>query len=91
MRNTLATLKWDIMETYGSTTRETLLCGQAPDEYWYKHIEVYIAKQTVYEREEEDHAHFIDRADIEHKAVSHHLERIMPSLKTAFLFSKRLT
>lgn len=90
LRDTLATLKWYIMENYGPTTRETLLCGKTPNKYWEGHINDYIAKQTIYEGEEEAHAHFVDEADKEYEEVSHLLEHIQPSIRTAFLFNKRL-
>lgn len=89
LRDSLATLKWELMEQYGQTTREKLLCGQDPTMYWARHLENYIAKQTVYEREEEAHAHFMDQADIEHEEVSRHLAYVPPNTKTAFLFSKK--
>lgn len=88
LRDTLATLKWEIMEKYGHTTREAILCGQFPNQYWDEHLKNYIAKQTIYENEEEAHAHFVDKADMDYEEVSGHLARIQPNIHTAFLFSK---
>ena len=90
LRDSLATLKWEIMEKYGADTRDNLLRGQAPDDYWHEHIENYIAKQKVYEREEESHAHFMDRDDIEYAQAFEHLSTLIPNSNNAFLFSKKL-
>ena len=90
LRDSLATMKWEIMEKYGFSTRKNLLNGQAPSDYWQDHIEEYIAKQKVYEREEESHAHFMDKNDIEQMQAFEHLSELIPSKGNAFLFNKRL-
>lgn len=89
LRDSLATLKWEIMEKYGADTRDNLLQGHAPDDYWHEHVENYIAKQKVYEREEESHAHFMDREDIEYEQAFEHLLTLIPNSNNAFLFSKQ--
>ena len=88
LRDALATLKWEIMERYGASTREELLHGQEPDALWTDHIENYIAKQKIYEREEESHAHYMKKADIEQIQAFEHLMRLIPNKNNAFLFSK---
>ena len=90
LRDTLATLKWEIMEKYGASTREELLHGQEPDVFWNDHIENYIAKQKIYEREEESHAHYMDKADIEQLQAFEHLMRLIPNRNNAFLFGKEI-
>lgn len=90
LRDSLATLKWEIMEIYGSSTRDGLLNGRTPADYWHDHIEDYIAKQKVYGREEESHAHFMDRDDIEQMHAFEHLSTLIPSTRNAFLFNKEL-
>lgn len=64
LRDSMASLKWNIMETYGFSTRKELLGEKTPEEYWEEHLENYIARQEVYEREEESHAHYMDKDDI---------------------------
>ena len=86
LRDTLATLKWEIMERYGVTTREELLYGKEPADYWHEHVENYIAKQTVYEREEESHAHFMDKGDIERMKIVNDFKHLVPNINNAFLF-----
>ena len=90
LRDGLASLKWEIMEKYGSSTREELLQGRSPSDYWNEHVETYISKQTVYEREEESHAHFMDRGDIEQLHAFEHLAQLIPSRENAFLYNKNL-
>lgn len=91
LRDSLAALKWEIMERYGVDTRENLLRGKTPDAYWADHIEDYIAKQKVYEREEESHAHFMDKDEIERMHAFKDLRKISPNLNNAFLFNTRGT
>lgn len=90
LRDSLAALKWEIMGKYGLSTREGLLQGRDPTDYWHNHIEDYIAKQKVYEREEESRAHFIDNDDIEQIQAFEHLSILIPHTENAFLFSKKL-
>ena len=90
LRDSLATLKWEIMERYGTSTREGLLHGRVPADYWNDHIEDYIAKQKVYEREEESHAHFMDKDDVEQIQAFEHLSALVPCTENAFLFNKTL-
>ncbi|MBQ7146521.1 MAG: 1-acyl-sn-glycerol-3-phosphate acyltransferase [Lachnospiraceae bacterium] len=90
LRDSMASLKWAIMERYGKDTREHLLGGLSPEEYWKNHIDSYIAKQTVYEHEEESNAHYMDRDDIEQAQAFEHLQLLSPKQENAFLFNKRL-
>lgn len=91
LRDSLATLKWEIMEKYGSSTREDLLQGRDPADYWHEHVEAYIAKQKVYERVDESHAHFMDKDDIKQMQAFEHLSNLIPRTKNAFLFNKNLS
>ena len=89
LRNTLATLKWEIMEKYGVDTRGNILQGQKPEDYWINHIENYISKQKVYEREEESHAHFMDEKDVEQAQIIECLHKLTPTRNNAFLFRRQ--
>lgn len=86
LRDNMATLKWEIMEAYGSSTRKELLGEKTPEEYWEDHLESYIAKQEIYEREEENHAHYMDKDDIEQMQAFEHLDHLIPGRNNAFLF-----
>lgn len=88
LRDELATMKYEIMEKYGKITREELLKGMSPEQYWNKHIEDYIKTQVIYEREEEEKAHYMDRDDIEQQEAFKYREQLIPSLQNAFLFRK---
>ena len=43
-------------------------------------------KQKVYEREEESHAHFMDKADIEQIEAFEYRDHLIPRKENAFLF-----
>ena len=89
LRDNMASMKWEIMELYGTDTRESLLGEKTPEVYWEEHLEEYIAKQEIYEREEENHAHYQDKADIEQIQAFEHLKHLQPDRNNAFLFGKR--
>lgn len=86
LRDTLASLKWEIMELYGHTTREALLEGMKPSAWWDKHISDYIARQEIYDIEE-DWAHFVDDEDKKQAQVAG--ITLKPNFRNAFLFDKR--
>lgn len=90
LRDSMASLKWAIMESYGRDTRKHLLGRLSPEEYWRDHIDSYIAKQTVYEYEEERKAHYMDADDIEQAQAFEHLGLLSTKKENAFLFNKRL-
>lgn len=56
--------------------------------YWEEHLENYIARQEVYEREEESHAHYMDKNDIEQLQAFEFLDHLIPSKDNAFMFRK---
>ena len=86
LRDAFASLKWEIMEKYGNTSREELLRGRAPSAYWNDHLEEYIARQKIYEREEESHAHYVDKSITEPSEAFAFLDTLIPSRENAFLF-----
>lgn len=44
--------------------------------------------RLIYEREEEEKAHYMDRDDIEQQEAFKYREQLIPSLQNAFLFRK---
>ena len=63
LRDTLASMKWELMEKYGKTSRADLLKDLTPEEYWENFIKEYEATQIVYEHEVEKNDHFLDKDD----------------------------
>ena len=76
IRDTLASLKWELMEQYGKTTREELLKGKNPDEYWDDFIQEYISTQKLYVHEQEKKDHYLDTGDKELIEVSNTMEML---------------
>lgn len=89
LRDTMATMKWELMERYGVSTRNELLDGKTPEDYWHDHVENYIATQGIYEREAEATAHYQSPQDREQAAVKAHLDQLIPCPENAFLFRSR--
>lgn len=88
LRNEMATLKWELMERYSYVTRNELLKGRTPKEYWHDYIEHLISEVDFYDREVEDNAHFRSKEQKEYEAVCAHLEKVEPRMENAFLWRK---
>lgn len=86
LRDSLASLKWEIMERHGRTTRNELLRGESPSEYWKSHLEAYIRQQKIYEREAEENAHYKDEVEVAQQEIAEAYRRLRLSPRTAFLF-----
>ena len=86
LRDEMATLKWELMERYSYVTRNELLKGKTPEEYWHDYIEHLISEVDFYDREVEDNAHFRSKEQKEYEAVCTHLEKVVPRMENAFLW-----
>lgn len=76
LRDSLASMKWELMEQYGKTTREELLKGQSPEEYWNDFIQEYISTQKLYVHEQEKKDHYLDSDDKEFIEVCNTMEML---------------
>ena len=74
LRDSFASMKWELMEQYGKTTREDLLKGQTPYEYWDSFINEYISTQKLYNHEQEKKDHYLDSDDKEYIDVCKTME-----------------
>lgn len=88
LRDKLASLKWEIMETYCVTERDKLLQGVSPEKYWYDYIESMIAETAFYERDDEAASLYIDKNITTPEEVFAHLDSLIPCRENAFLFRR---
>ena len=90
LRDKLASLKWEIMETYCVTKRDELLQGVSPEKYWFDYVESMIAETAFYERDDEAASLYMDKNITTPEAAFAHLDMIHPTMYNAFLFNNRL-
>lgn len=88
LRDRLASMKWEIMETYCVTKRDELLQGLSPEKYWFDYIESMIAETAFYERDDESASLYRDKNITTPEDVFAHLDNLIPRRENAFLFAK---
>lgn len=88
LRDKLATLKWDLIERFSVTTRDELLNGMTPDEYWNDFLEKLIATADFYDYEVENNAEYKDKRITSNEQAFEHLKSIKLNSTNAFLFNK---
>ena len=86
LRNTLATLKWDIWEKHGICSRKEI-----SDEYSEQFVNNIINgnKETTYTLQDVYNSKFVNRDITDNSEAFAHLKKIIVSLNNAFLFNKR--
>lgn len=85
LRNKLAGLKWELIETYSKRNRAELLNGQDTKSYWKNCVENRIAELSFYDREVENNAHFKDKNEMEEEEVFAFLKKMEIKRENAFL------
>lgn len=89
LRDKLATLRWELMETYSPGRLEDMPPVEQADTYWANFINGLMAEVEFYDYEEELHTKFVDKNIIEYGEVFSHLSDLQPNYSNAFLFNKR--
>lgn len=86
LRDKMATAKYNLMEKYSCTKR---VCFGDISEYWSKYL-VYLESATngLYDRIAESKAAYINKKKQIQNEVMNHLQRVVPSVKNAFLFHR---
>ena len=88
LRDRMCTLRYEIMEQYCTCTREELLKGKTPEEYWHDYIEGLISEVQCYDREVEDNAHFQEKGVYSTEEVFAPIRAIEVKKENAFLWRK---
>ncbi len=89
IRDTLATLKWELMETYAKDTRDHLLQNKTPQQYWEDHLAFLISQVDHYDYAVENNAEFVDKTVTTPKDAFAHLGNLVPCRENAFLLRKQ--
>lgn len=89
LRDKLATLRWELMETYSPGRLEDMPPVEQANSYWENFINDLMAEVEFYDYEEELHTKFVDKNIIEYCEVFSHLSDLQPNCSNAFLFNKR--
>ena len=89
LRDKFASLRWEIMETYCTTTRDELLQGILPEKYWFDYIEAMIAETAFYEKDDEAASLYRDKTIVTPEDAFAHLDNLIPCGENIFLWNKR--
>jgi len=91
LRDKMATLKYELMETYSSYARTDLESnGKTLQQTWEETKQKLIAEPKFLLTPEHELYRYIDRSVIEPSEAFAHLEQISLSPKTAFLFKRKM-
>ena len=90
LKERMATLRYEMLETYSKDKRENLPFGKDAQYYWKKYIDDLMAEVEFYDYEEELHTKFVDKKITTYGMAFKHLNDIKPTMQNAFLFNKRL-
>ena len=89
MRDTMATLLWEIWEDdaqkHGVAKRRML----APD-YWKQFVDELVSEWPGYRLQDNEEQRYHSRFELEVQQIKHDLADIRPTMRNAFLFDKRL-
>lgn len=90
LRDRMATLRYELIESYAKEKRGNLPFGQEATDYWKKYIDDLMAEVEFYDYEEELHTKFVDKTITTYEMAFEHLKDLKPNKNNAFLFNKRL-
>lgn len=89
LRDLMATAKYELMEKHSKISRANI--GNA-EEYWNNFLDDLVDQMLpFYDYEIENSSQFIDKNEVTYFQAFEHLNHITPTVKTTFLFNKRLT
>ena len=85
LRDTLATLKWEIWESYGMKKREDIL-----DDEWDRYVAARFKEWPYFNEEYIEGLIFKPKNVVTHDEVYAPVKKLVPNKNNAFLFNKRL-
>lgn len=85
LRDTLATLKWEIWESYGMRKREDV-----PEDEWVRYVADRFREWPYFNEEYIDGLIFKPKGIVTHDEVYGPVKKLTPNKNNAFLFDKRL-
>ena len=89
LRDKMATMRWELMESIPRAKRSDFPYGSAADAYWTEYIDGLMSEVKYYDYEEELHTKFVDKSVSSPEEAFAHLNRLIPCKENAFLFRKR--
>ena len=86
VKEKLATLKWELIETYSNCKRSDLPYGAEADRYWKNHIDSLMTEVPFYDYELEKHAKYVDKGVTLLDEAFGFFKKLKPNMNTAFLY-----
>ena len=90
LRDKMSALRLELIEKYSQAKRSEFPYGEKAETYWKKYIDDLMAEVEFYDYEDELHTKYIDKNETTNIEAFAHLDTIVPTHQTAFLFNKRL-
>jgi len=90
LRDKMSALRLELIEKYSQAKRSEFPYGEKAETYWKKYIDDLMAEVEFYDYEDELHTKYIDKNETTNVEAFAHLNTIVPTQQTAFLFNKRL-
>lgn len=90
LRDKMSALRLELIEKYSQAKRSDFPYGKKAETYWKKYIDDLMAEVEFYDYEDELHTKYIDKNVTTNVEAFAHLNTIVPTQQTAFLFNKRL-
>lgn len=86
LRDTMATMQWDIMDEYAQGKRAQLPYGEEAEKYWTRYINGLMAEVKYYEYDLELHTKYHPKGIDSPQEVFAFMNKLIPSKRNAFLF-----
>ena len=89
LRDKMATMQYELMETYGKSKRNEFPYGDEADQYWKEYIDGLMAEVKFYDYEVELHTKYRPKGITHSKEAFAFMKHIVPNKNNLFLFRKR--
>ena len=88
LRDKMATMQYELMETYGTCRRDEFPYGKEADKYWSDFIDGLMAEVEFYEYDVELHTKYRPKGITSPKEAFAFMKEIVPNKNNMFLFRK---
>ena len=86
LRDKMATMQYELMENYGTGSRDEFPYGEEADNYWQNFIDGLMAEAEFYDYDIELHTKYRPKGITNTKEAFAFREKIIPNRNNAFLF-----
>lgn len=88
LRDKMATMQYELIETYGACKRTEFPYGKEAEKYWNNHINALMAEVKYYDYEVELNTKYRPKGITSHKQAFSFMKKLVPNKNNIFLFRK---